>query len=109
MMKSLEMIPRGPTSRGHPQLTSEIRHDRTQAVTERGPVGLESSGRNKKVTLSHFKSGPALQVATALHPSQAGFLNSLCVQPLPIWAFALAGPLRKAPPLTSASHTLTTL
>ena len=59
----------------------------------------KSSGRNKKVAPSHFKSGPALQVATAHHPSQAGLLKSLCVQPLPIWAFALAGPLRSPLPL----------
>lgn len=93
MMKPPETIPRGPTSRGRSQLTSEMRHNRTQAVTEK------SSGRNKKVAPSHFKSGPALQVATALHPSQVGFLNSLCVQPLPIWAFALAGPLHSPLPL----------
>lgn len=109
MMRPLETTPRGPTSRGRPQLTSETRHNRTQAVRERGPAGLQSSGRNKQLAPSHCKSGPALQVAAALHPSQAGGLKSLCVQPLPVWAFALTGPLRKAPPLTSASHTLTVL
>lgn len=66
---------------------------RDEAQQNTGSDREKSSGRNKKVAPSHFKSGPALQVATALHPSQAGFLNSLCVQPL-------SGPLLSLGPST---------
>lgn len=68
MMRPLETTPRGPTSRGRPRVDSETRHNRTQqGRRERGPAGLQSSGRNKQLAPSHCKSGPALQVAAALH------------------------------------------
>lgn len=84
-MKPLKTDPRSLTSRGCVQLTLETRYVLTQAVAERQGWGWggESSGWNREAATDHFRSVPALQVASVLQLSQVGLLQSLLCSPTP--------------------------